>query len=164
MKRAIIILFIGLVMVVGSAFAQRVDSTRKKLRVLTSSDTTESIIDTVKVTNTAVFNADVVSLRGFSKRAGESKESFLLINHSNMHLSRVVLLFRYFDTNNVLFHEREVIVECDLPPYSSRVTSIKTFDEGHNYYYYNTKNLKEGAVAFKVGFTLLRYDIVVTSS
>lgn len=164
MKRVIFFLLIGFVLLSVCAFAQRVDSTRKNLRVLASSDTAESIIDTVRVTNTAVFNADVVSLRGFSKRAGESKESFMLVNHSNMHLSRVVLLFRYYDTENVLFHEREVIVECDLPPYSSRVTSIKTFDEGHNYYYYKANNLKEGAVAFKVGFTLLRYDIVVTNS
>lgn len=163
MKRAIFFLLIGFIMVSGCAFAQRVDSTRKKLQMLTSSNTTESVIDTVNVVNATVFNTDVVTLRGFSKRAGEPKESFMLINHSNMHLSRVVLLFRYYDINNVLFHEREVIVECDLPPYSSRVTSIKTFDEGHNYYYYNTKNLKEGAVAFKVGFTLLRYDIVVAN-
>lgn len=162
MKRFVSLIVLGVLFVSGVAFGQKVDSTRKKLKLSAVADTVTSLIDSVKIADVGAFHPEVVTMRGFSKRAGESKESFMLVNNSNLHISRVELRLKYVDVNEVLLHEREVMVECDLPSYSSRITSIKTFDEGHKFHYLYSKSVKDDAVAFLVKFTLLRYDIVIS--
>ena len=117
--------------------------------------------DSIKVTDVMQFQEKIVVMRGYSKNAGVAKESFMLTNCSNLHLSSLEIIFRYTDMEGTLIHERTENVLCDLPPYSSRQVSIKTFDEGKMFYYYKSKS-KKGAVAYDVAIRIESYNIKIS--
>lgn len=147
-----------LVAVSGLSAADRVNSTRKKL--YSQSENQESVVDSLVVDNIGEFCEDAIAMRGYAKQTGAAKETFMLTNNTNLNISLVEITFRYTDVEDVLLHERTEQVVCDLPPYSSRQVSIKSFDEGKKFYYYKSKPRKN-AVAYKVAIKVLRYDVKV---
>lgn len=113
------------------------------------------------LTPTIPFTPLVVSMYGYTKRYNEAKENFILRNEThNYHISRVKLKLLYKADSGEVLHEREELIECDLPPGASQMVSIKSFDSSRNYYYYKTPS-KKGGVSFRIQYDLLRYDIVV---
>ena len=138
----------------------RVNSTRKGLSVSTSpTDTVALAVDSLTLNNgVASFVDNAVVMRGYSKQTGAQKETFMLTNNTNLHISLVEITFRYTDVKGVLLHERTEAVVCDLPPYSSRQASIKSWDEGHKFYYYKGKS-RQDAVAYDVKVRVNRYDV-----
>lgn len=157
MKRNLVIM---LALVIGSCMVNnaRENTIRKNLKVERTSET--AIVDSIKVDENIVFNAGAVVMRGYTKTAGASKESFMLTNNTNLHISQVEIAFRYTDVNGELLHERRELVSCDLPPYSSRQASVKSWDIGNKFYYYKGKSRKD-AIAYDVRVKVLRYDVVV---
>ena len=129
-------------------------------RNLVKTNETEVVVDSIWIDDISDFKENVVIMKGYSKRAGATKETFMLVNNSNMHISLVEFLFRYNDMSGNVFHERAAEVKCDLPPYSSRQVSIKTFDEGGKFYYYKSKQGRD-AIAYDLKIKLQRYDIKV---
>lgn len=161
MKIRVLILLIGLFVSLCGEAQGRVNSTRKRLKLDEfQQEVRNNVIDSIVVERVDEFCERVVTMRGYSKPAGASKESFMLTNNTNLHISLVEMIFRYTDMKNELVHERTESVVCDLSPYSSRQVSIKTFDEGKKFYYYKNKPRKD-AVAYKVAIKLLRYDVKI---
>lgn len=158
MKNVSIILFLLACMAFSVNATERVKSTRKNLQTAVS---VETLIDTVQVADAAVFCDSVIVMRGYSKRAGATKETFMLTNNSNLYITAVEITFRYTDTEGAPLHERTEIVSCDLPPYSSRQLSIKTFDEGKKFYYHKSKPTK-GAIAYNVAVKILSYSVKIS--
>lgn len=111
--------------------------------------------------DTLQFIEGIVSMKGYTKMVGASKESFMLVNNSNLHLSGLEIKFKYVDLDGVLIHERVATIDCDLPPHKSRQVSIKTFDEGHQFYYYRHKSKKD-AIAYDLTIRIESYNIKVT--
>lgn len=122
----------------------------------------EAADSTGDAAQSAQFMRGAVTMKGFSKRASDAKETFLLTNHTTSHISRVVLRLRYTDVHGALLHERTVAVDCDLPARSTRQAMVKTFDTAHVFYYYLGSKPRKQATPFRVAFKLLRYDIVRT--
>lgn len=144
-----------------TALVAREVTTRKNLVPANHAEVEQfPIEDSLKVENALVFHNGIVKMRGYAKRAGASKETFMLTNCSNMHLSSIEIVFRYVDMEGTLIHERRENVVCDLPPYTSRQASVKTFDEGKNFYYYKSKSRK-GAIAYDVSIRVQSYNIKV---
>lgn len=135
----------------------RENTTRKKLQASVVKDV---FIDTIIVDDVKSYYEKAVTMRGYAKRFNESKETFMLINNTNLYLSQVELLLKYFDVEGVLLHERTELIFCDLPPYSSRQLSIKTFDEGRKFHYIGSKSGK-GSVAYEISMRLLSYSVKI---
>ena len=155
-KLVMIMLFALGASFVGTA---RENSTRKNLKLDRNAEI--EVIDTIRTDNALAFDAKAVVMRGYAKQTGASKETFMLTNNTNLHISQVKIAFRYTDINGELLHERCELVDCDLPPYSSRQASVKSWDEGNRFYYYKGKSRKD-AIAYDVKIKVLRYDIVVS--
>ncbi len=157
MKRlsAVLFLIICFIHVINSS--QQVNTTRKGIQ---PSVVEETIVDTVLIDDVNVFCGRIVTMRGYSKRIGDSRETFMLTNNSDLYISQVELLLQYRDIEGVLLHERTETVFCDLPPYSSKQLSIKTFDEGRKFHYIRNKSGK-GAVAYEITMQLLSYSVKI---
>lgn len=161
MKIRVLILLIVAVSSQWSVAQGRVNSTRKGLQLnVSAKEKIDNVIDTIVIKKVDGFCENAVTMRGYAKSAGAAKETFMLTNNTNLWLSLVEFTFRYTDVDGVQVHERTETISCDLPPYSSRQVSIKSFDVGKKFYYYKNKPRKD-AVAYKVAIKLLRYDIKV---
>ncbi len=104
---------------------------------------------------------NAVTLKGYSKKASDSRESFFVTNNTNHRISHVRLLMRYSQMNGEMLHERIATIEVDLKPRETRLVTVKTFDVQRLFYYYAGPKPRKSATPFKVAFRLVGYDIPV---
>lgn len=104
---------------------------------------------------------NAVTLKGYSKKASDSRESFFVTNNTKHRISHIRLLMRYSQMNGEMLHERTATVEVDLKPGETRLVAIKTFDVQRLFYYYASPKPRKSATPFKVAFRLIGYDIPV---
>lgn len=135
--------------------------TRTTQRNLTTDAVPVQRIETVVSDSIADVNPDAVTLRGYSKRASDSKESFFITNHLNHRISAVRLLMRYTTLDGAMLHERTVTVPVTLNAGATQLVSIKSFDVQRLFYYYGGPKPRKSATPFKVATRLLGYDIPI---
>lgn len=104
---------------------------------------------------------DAVTLKGFNKRASDSKESFFITNNTKHRMSAVRLLLRYSTMNGEMLTQQAVTVPVSLKPGETKLVSVKSFDIQRLFYYYAGPKPRKQATPFKVAFRLLGYDIPV---
>lgn len=102
-----------------------------------------------------------VTLKGYSKRASDSKESFFITNNTQQRMSAVRLLLRYSTMNGEMLTQRSVTVPVNLKPGETKLVSIKSFDVQRLFYYYAGPQPRKQATPFQVAFRLTGYDIPV---
>ena len=107
------------------------------------------------------LDPNAVSLKGYSKRASDSKESFFITNNTSHRMSAVRLLLRYSTMNGEMLTQRTVSVPVSLKPGETKLVSVKSFDVQRLFYYYAGPAPRKQATPFKVAFRLTGYDIPV---
>ena len=117
--------------------------------------------DSAATDSIAGIDPQAITMRGFSKRAGDSKESFFLTPHTRHRISHVRLLMRYTQLTGEMLHERQVTVPVSLKPGETQLVSVRSFDVQRLFYYYGGPQPRKEATPFKVAFRLLGYDIPV---
>ena len=118
-------------------------------------------IDNLLPDSLAQLDPNAVTLKGFSKRASDSKESFFITNNTSHRMSAVRLLLRYTTMNGEMLTQRTVTVPVNLKPGETRLVSIKSFDVQRLFYYYAGPQPRKQATPFKVAFRLTGYDVPV---
>ena len=160
-NKHILILPLLLILLCVNTLDARTRTTRKNLRsvevpiaVLESSDglLPDSLID---------IDPNAVTLKGFSKRASDSKESFFITNNSKHRMSAVRLLLRYTTMKGELLTQRMVTVPVSLKPGETKLVEVKSFDVQRLFYYYAGPQPRKQATPFQVAFRLTGYDIPV---
>lgn len=153
-------IMIALVAVVALAATARTRTTQTQLK--NNSQVIEQIPD-ANVPDSLLrdIEPNAVILKGYSKKASDSRESFFVTNNTNHRISHIRLLMRYSQMNGEMLHERTATVEVDLKPGETRLVAIKTFDVQRLFYYYAGPKPRKSATPFKVAFRLVGYDIPV---
>lgn len=160
-NKHILILPLLLILLSVNTLDARTRTTRKNLRsvevpiaVLESSDglLPDSLID---------IDPNAVMLKGFSKRASDSKESFFITNNTKHRMSAVRLLLRYTTMKGELLTQRTVTVPVSLKPGETKLVEVKSFDVQRLFYYYAGPQPRKQATPFQVAFRLTGYDIPV---
>ena len=150
-----------MVLLCVSTLDARTRTTRKNLRsvevpiaVLESSDglLPDSLVD---------IDPNAVTLKGYSKRASDSKESFFITNNTRHRMSAVRLLLRYSTLQGELLTQRTVTVPVNLKPGETKLVEVKSFDVQRLFYYYAGPQPRKQATPFQVAFRLTGYDIPV---
>ena len=139
----------------------RTRTTRKNLR---SNQVPVAVIeasDDLLPDSLAAVDPNAVTLKGFNKRASESKESFFITNNTSHRMSAVRLLLRYTTMNGELLTQRSVTVPVSLKPGETKLVSVKSFDVQRLFYYYAGPQPRKQATPFKVAYRLTGYDIPV---
>lgn len=158
--KAKIAILITLLMVVSSVATARTRTTQKQLK--NNSQIVEQIPDaSLPDSLLRDLEPNAVTLKGYSKKASDSRESFFVTNNTNHRISHIRLLMRYSQMNGEMLHERTATVEVDLKPGETRLVAIKTFDLQRLFYYYAGPKPRKNATPFKVAFRLVGYDIPV---
>lgn len=158
MKKSFFILLLTLL--VTTSTQARTRTTQNKLA------NAKAVIEQIDADSTAVdsitgIDPHAITMRGFSKRAGDSKESFFLTNNTRHRISHVRLLLRYSTLQGEVLHEREVDVPVSLKPGDTQLVAVRSFDVQRLFYYYGGPQPRKVATPFKVAFRLLGYDIPV---
>ncbi|MBQ6278620.1 MAG: hypothetical protein IJK68_02775 [Muribaculaceae bacterium] len=157
MKRLI---FLTLLMAIVVVAMGRTRTTQAQLK--NNSQIVEQIPDaSVPDSLLLELEPNAVTLKGYSKKASDSRESFFVTNNTNHRISHVRLLMRYSQMNGEMLHERIATVEVDLKPRETRLVTLKTFDVQRLFYYYAGPKPRKSATPFKVAFRLVGYDIPV---
>ena len=139
----------------------RVRSTRKNLR---STEVPVAVLDTVDgLLPDSLMTVDpaAVTIKGFAKRASDSKESFFITNNTRHRMSAVRLLMRYTTMNGELLTQRSVTVPVSLKPGETKLVEVKSFDVQRLFYYYVGPQPRKQATPFKVSYRLTGYDVPV---
>ena len=102
-----------------------------------------------------------VTIKGFAKRASDSKESFFITNNTRHRMSAVRLLMRYTTMNGELLTQRSVTVPVSLKPGETKLVEVKSFDVQRLFYYYAGPQPRKQATPFKVSYRLTGYDVPV---
>ena len=102
-----------------------------------------------------------ITIRGFAKRAGDTKESFMVTNNTHPPISAVRLLLRYSSTGGAIIHERKVTLPVTLKPGGTQMVDVRSFDTQRLYYYHAGPKPRKQATPFTVSYWLLGYDIPV---
>lgn len=111
------------------------------------------------------FTSLAISMHGYSKQLGDTRESFVLRNETqNYHISRVTLRLVYSLEDGHQIYRRKEVIECDLAPGASRQITIKSFDSDKRYYYFQTHPKRGAGTPYRVQYDVLRYDVVVDAS
>ncbi len=139
----------------------RIRTTRKNLHSTEVPVITLELTDDLLPDSLALVDPNAVSLKGFSKRASESKESFFITNNTSHRMSAVRLLLRYTTMNSEMLTQRTVNVSVNLKPGKTKLVSVKSFDVQRLFYYYAGPQPRKQATPFKVAYRLTGYDIPV---
>ena len=139
----------------------RTRTTRKNLRSSQVPVAVLEVGDDLLPDSLTMIDPDAVSLKGFSKRASDSKESFFITNNTTQRMSAVRLLLRYTTMNGELLTQRTVNVPVSLKPGETKLVEIKSFDVQRLFYYHAGPRPRKQATPFKVAFRLTGYDVPV---
>ncbi len=149
-----------IMLLVAVAAAARTRTTQKQLK--NNSQIVEQIPDAAVPDSLLLeIEPNAVTLKGYSKKASDARESFFVTNNTKHRISHIRLLMRYSQMNGEMLHERTATVEVDLKPGETRLVAIKTFDVQRLFYYYAGPKPRKSATPFKVAFRLIGYDIPV---
>ena len=139
----------------------RTRTTRKNLQSLEVPVVALESTDALLPDSLMEVDPNAVTLKGFSKRASDSKESFFITNNTNHRMSAVRLLLRYTTMQGEMLTQRTVTVPVSLKPGETKLVSIKSFDVQRLFYFYAGPQPRKQATPFKVAFRLTGYDIPV---
>ena len=139
----------------------RIRTTRKNLRSTEVPVMTLEQTDGLLPDSLLQVDPDAVTIKGFSKRASESKESFFITNNTSHRMSAVRLLMRYTTMSGEMLTQRTVNVPVNLKPGETKMVSVKSFDVQRLFYYYAGPQPRKKATPFKVAYRLTGYDIPV---
>ena len=153
-------LLLVLLLYAGSLDA-RTRTTRKNLRSIQVPVMAVEQGDSLLADSLAGIDPAAVTIKGFSKRASDSKESFFITNNTEHRMSAVRLLLRYTTMQGELLTQRAVTVPVKLLPGETQLVSIKSFDVQRLFYYYAGPQPRKSATPFQVAYRLTGYDIQV---
>lgn len=139
----------------------RVRTTRSNLQSLEVPVAALESDDSLLPDSLATLDPDAVSLKGFSKRASDAKESFFITNNTGSRMNAVRLLLRYTTMSGEMLTQRVVNIPVNLMPGETKVVSVKSFDVQRLFYFYAGPKPRKQATPFKVAFRLVGYDVPV---
>lgn len=163
LKARVIGLFLALSLLTGASWnaEARVRTTQRNLS--TNSVPVDRIepSDGLSDAESGEVSQESVSLRGYTKRASDSRETFLITNNTTGRMSHVRLRFRYSTLGGEVLHERVVTVEVNLKAGETRLVSVPSWDKQRMFYYHGGSQPRKPATPYRIAYALVGYDIPV---
>jgi hypothetical protein len=156
-----LLLALVLIALCVSTMDARTKTTRKNLRSLEVPVAVMESDDGLLPDSLDGVDPNAVSLKGYSKRASDAKESFFITNNTKQRMSAVRLLLRYTTMQGEMLTQRTVTVPVSLKPGETKLVEVKSFDVQRLFYYYAGPQPRKQATPFKVAFRLTGYDVPV---
>ncbi len=159
MKHTIAIILLISSVALSLSLSARTRTTQSHLKA--ESAPMQMIPDTTAKSPTAGFSQYDISVKGYSKRASDRKETFFITNNTSHRISHVKLRFQYTSMQGEPLHTQEHSVEVNLKPGETRLVSVTSWDTQRLFYYHGGPRPRKEAMPFQVAYRLLGYDIPV---
>ena len=157
MKHIIMIILILSSVALSLSLSARTRTTQSHLKA--ESTPVQIIPDTTADSTTTGLSQYDISIKGYSKRASDRKESFFVTNNTSHRISHVRLMFKYTSMQGEPLHTQEHSVEINLNPGETRLVSVTSWDTQRMFYYHSGPRPRKEAMPFQVAYRLLGYDI-----
>ncbi|MDO4511478.1 MAG: hypothetical protein Q4B68_06660 [Bacteroidales bacterium] len=102
-----------------------------------------------------------ITIKGYTKKASDSKESFFVTNNTHHRISHIKLRLRYTTVEGDLLHERVATVAVSLKPGETRLATLRSWDVQRQFYYYAGTKPRKTATPYKIAYRLIGYSIPV---
>lgn len=140
MQRIILNIILTLLacLVCTDASAKRQRTTRSKLRVQSSTTTSDT---TARVNTDTIWcgkSAPGIVISGYDKPLRSTGESLFITNNTTDTIKSIGLLMNYYDNKQRQLHSREVTLNCVIPPGETRNTYFRSWDRQHSFYYHKS--------------------------
>lgn len=99
---------------------------------------------------TVTFEPSKVRFAGYDKQINAHKESFHVINDSQLCLRKVKIKIVYKDMKGRMLHSRFVAFPCYIPAGETRKIDISSWDTQNSFYYHLSNEPKKDASPYKV--------------
>ena len=113
----------------------------------------------VKVSEDSVvmFRPETITFAGYDKQATSLRETFHIINSSQLTLRKVEFEITYKDMQGRMLHKRTATVGCYIPPGETRKADTKTWDSQNSFYYYLSNPPRRVATPYQVEIRPLNF-------
>lgn len=156
----------SIALLLSAAIATAQNTLRKSVNESANQTMLTTIDDSLTATGCSQwFQPQLISIKGFEKRATDTKETMLVTNNTTFDISRIKVRFRYtnYETGELL-HQRDEWLDCEIPAGATRSVDIASFDRHRRFYYYLSPRSRRQATPFAVAVKILRYDIIATAT
>lgn len=90
-----------------------------------------------------------IIISGYDKPLSSRYETFFVTNHSQQHITALIIELNYSDMNGRQLHSRKVNINCDLPPGQTRQLKNRSWDTQFNFYYYLSQKPRRRSTPYK---------------
>lgn len=138
----------ALIALVSSIAIDAQRTTRKGLRVETHTE-----IPSREATDTIIpgNGSTAITIAGYDKPLRSANETFFITNRSSHNISGLRIRIRYIDTHGRTLHQRECLIQIDIPSGETRQAKIKSWDIQRSFYYkLSTKPQRADGTPFDV--------------
>ncbi len=144
-------------LVATCAFSRTKTSTHKLSNAHTEMDTIAECVEDIPIG----ISPNAISIKGYSKKASDSKETFFVTNHTTHRISQIKIRMRYTAIDGKLLHERVATVDVTLNPGETQLVAIRSWDVHRLFYYYAGAKPRKSASPYKTAYRLIGYSIPV---
>lgn len=121
-----------LVLAVTSVAAPDTRTTRKKL--------VKSEQEVTVVADSTTVSPDSITIADYDKPLRSNYETFFVTNRHCRTIVRITVDIDYIDMNGSQLHNRNVTVECDIPPGATRQLHTRAWDRQKAFYHHTTRS------------------------
>lgn len=167
MIRGLLLLFIAAAMTAACIPASgkkvrtnlKVEKTKKEMPEAITASADRDTVFITKDNLCKTFRPDSIRFTGYDKKVTASKESFLLVNHSDAVLKSIEIRIVYRDMKRRMLHSRTVEQTCHVPSGETRLIEIGSWDRQKSYFYYLSDNPRRISTPYMVEIIPVRYTI-----
>lgn len=106
-----------------------------------------------------LFISKSIRFAGYDKTLNSSKESFHVVNESEIDIKGMTIRLTYKDMSDRMLHSRKITVEEEIPHGETRKIDVSSWDTQKTFYYYRSNPPKRDAAPYKITLTLLSIEI-----
>lgn len=97
---------------------------------------------------------NLIKFRGFDKNASSARETFYVINESDIDILAISLVIQYLDMSGRMLHRREETIPVNIPAGETRMVTLRSIDTQRSLYYHKSKPPRKGGMPFEVAIYL----------
>jgi hypothetical protein len=102
-----------------------------------------------------------ISISGYDKPVNASKETFLVVNHTDRTITELTVTFTYSDMQGRQLHKATHTVSCDIAPRETKMTAVPSWDRQRSFYYFKSASPRKQATPYNVSH---RIDCVLAEA
>lgn len=145
-------------LIIGLCLSIAVDAAAASRRQSTSRGHLKPVAETTATMTSDTVSADTldITITGYDKPVNATKETFFVVNHTDLTLTELTVTFTYSDMQGRQLHQVTHTVSCDIPPSGTRMLTVPTWDRQHTFRYHLSAPTRKQSTPYRVSHRIER--------